>query len=684
MLQKLIYNVEVLYMGFPKRMAAALPNNVVKNHGANVNQIQFGDKLQGLVSVTNRRVGVNRYVRTQCGGQLPGRATIFCVNQLGGVGNVKNSPFAPNADGVKECKHEVYGAYNGKYDGNYKDRWEFTLPRFPMSIKLNSTPNQLSLLERFENYQYNEEEEYHNTNNTPYAIINLRQEYFAEGTLQIRVPGVYVLREDITFHPNPLNGFMPTREQMESGRYPSMREGGAYHLGFFAAITIESHDVILDLNGYTIKQSKEHNLMQRFYANIEVANSPFILNQGPGSFTTKSTYKAANNLMIMNGTLGRSSHHGVHGNKATNIIIKDIKVEDFEVAGIALNGVTNAILMDIDIMNTTRDVPVLSSFSQAVFALPLLRRIESTDSSYRLGDKPIGDIIRELDSMIEQTKRAVLSSNSMIPIPELFRNNERMSGYDGNVYGIVLNVNGVVINDFLQTRPDDAIGNKDVCLYNINIKNLLSRPVEIIALSKAAEKDLPQGALAYGGKRQVGPAGDVLDILKITGSSQQYKPNALADAQLIIGKYANEKQKKMGTVNILSEIISWAETGTPTLHDILNGPLDLYYVKNGDSMGHVMKGSIGLFISGGLDIKADYITIDEVVNKGELIDLPNKTGNTNAPYQGATSSGILITGSQRVDIMNASISNIVSQYSQQYHVRMVGENSDVSFNNQYL
>ena len=667
-------------MGFPKRMAATLPNNVVKNHGVNVNQIQFGDKLQGLVSVTNRRVGVNRYVRTQCGGQLPGRATIFCVNQLGGVGNVKNSQFAPNADGVKDCKHEVYGKYNGEYN----KQWEFTLPRFPMTIKQDATPDQLALLDKFENFQYEEEEEYQVVGNTPYAMINLRQKHFSDGTLQIRVPGVYVLREDITFHPNPLHNFMPTLEQMESGRYPSMREGGAYHLGFFAAITIETEDVILDLNGYTIKQSKQHKLIQRFYANIELANSPFILNQGPGSFTTKSSYKAANSVMIMNGTLGSSSHHGIHGNQMTNVIIKDLKIEDFEVAGIALNGAINAILMDIDIMNTTRDVPILSSFSQGVFALPLLRRIESADSSYRLGDKPIGDIIHELDSMIEQTKGAVLSSNNMIPIPELFRNDKPMSGYDGNVYGIVLNVNGVVINDFLQTRPDNAIGNKDICLYNISIKNLLSRPVEIIALSKAAEKDLPPGGLAYGGKRQVGPAGDVLDILKITGDNQQYKPNALADAQLIIGKYANETGNKMGTVNILSEMISWAETGTPTLHHILNGPLDLYYVKNGDSMGHVMKGSIGLFISGGLDIKANRIMIDEVVNKGELIDLPEKTGNINAPYQGATSSGILITGSQRVDVMNASVSNIISEYSQQYRVRMVGDNSDISFNNQYL
>ena len=64
-------------MGYPSRMAASLPNNVVRDRGVNVNQKQFGDKLQGIASVTNRRVGVARYIKKKSGGQLPGRAMIF-------------------------------------------------------------------------------------------------------------------------------------------------------------------------------------------------------------------------------------------------------------------------------------------------------------------------------------------------------------------------------------------------------------------------------------------------------------------------------------------------------------------------------------------------------------------------------------------------------------------------------
>jgi len=111
-------------MGYPRRMAAGLPNNIVRVRGVNVNQIQFGDKLQGLIGVTNRRVGVNRHVRTKCGGHLPGRATVFCINQLGGVYNRKNSQFAPNADGVNSCTPGVYGRSH-EYG---EDKWVYTPP----------------------------------------------------------------------------------------------------------------------------------------------------------------------------------------------------------------------------------------------------------------------------------------------------------------------------------------------------------------------------------------------------------------------------------------------------------------------------------------------------------------------------------------------------------------------------
>ena len=86
-----------------------------------------------------------------------------------------------------------------------------------------------------------------------------------------------------------------------------------FGLGFFAALVIAADDVTLYLNGHTIEQSAGHALMQRFFAVIELANSPFIPGAGPAQFVSDggNAYTAANNVNIFGpGTIGRSSHHG--------------------------------------------------------------------------------------------------------------------------------------------------------------------------------------------------------------------------------------------------------------------------------------------------------------------------------------------------------------------------------------
>ena len=91
-------------MGYPRTMGAGLAGSTTKIYGnANVNQIQYGNKLQGLPPVTGRRDPYRIY-KTKAGGNAPGRFRVFCVNQLGGIGMAnKNSQFAPNADGLGWC-----------------------------------------------------------------------------------------------------------------------------------------------------------------------------------------------------------------------------------------------------------------------------------------------------------------------------------------------------------------------------------------------------------------------------------------------------------------------------------------------------------------------------------------------------------------------------------------------------
>ena len=235
----------------------------------------------------------------------------------------------------------------------------YVLPTFNRALIDHLLVGQLRLVNYFETFPFlSIVESYYFNGNTPEAIIHLRQSDFIGGTVRITRPGIYVLQEDIVFEPNPHHDFFPTPNQIISGQYP-VGSKGAYHLGFFAAITIETEGVILDLNGYTVQQSKLHNLQQRFYANIELANAPFIANQGPADFTTESIYRAATKVLVCNGTLGLSSHHGIHGNAMKEIFLHKLIISDFEVAGIALNGATISILHKITIQHVSQHIPVL-------------------------------------------------------------------------------------------------------------------------------------------------------------------------------------------------------------------------------------------------------------------------------------------------------------------------------------
>jgi hypothetical protein len=69
--------------------------------------------------------------------------------------------------------------------------------------------------------------------------------------------------ENIEFSPRPDNDYW---NDPSDNAYPI----NLYYLGFFAAITIESDNVILDLNGHTLQMSKEFYLLQRICNLIEV------------------------------------------------------------------------------------------------------------------------------------------------------------------------------------------------------------------------------------------------------------------------------------------------------------------------------------------------------------------------------------------------------------------------------
>ena len=192
-------------------------------------------------------------------------------------------------------------------------------------INLNDINSLKNYLENFER------------NNISTILLN---SHFENGTVRITKSGVYKLGENISFKPNTNNDFMPTQEQIDSGLYP-VKPLGPYHMGFFAAIAIETDNVILDLNGYRIDQSLEHQIQQRFFDIIELGSSPFIPKQGPSNFG--DSIVCPKSVWIKNGVLGKTSHTCLHGNNAIGVIVTDLLMTDFEFSGWGLNGCKNVL-----------------------------------------------------------------------------------------------------------------------------------------------------------------------------------------------------------------------------------------------------------------------------------------------------------------------------------------------------
>lgn len=206
-------------------------------------------------------------------------------------------------------------------------------------------------------------------------ILHLKYEYtsadFYDGNsikpILIKESGSYKLCEDIVFGRTGSGGPLAFDEDLFDPDFTQF-DSHKYGLGFFAAISIQTNDVTLYLNGHTIEQSPEHALMQRFFSIIELADSPFIKSVGPAQFVGGDALVPARNVQILGpGTLGRSSHHGIHGNDNRNVKISQVTFREFEVAAVSLNNADNVEISNCDIQQNRQDVPIVGMFSAARF-----------------------------------------------------------------------------------------------------------------------------------------------------------------------------------------------------------------------------------------------------------------------------------------------------------------------------
>jgi hypothetical protein len=549
--------------------------------------------------------------------------------------------------------------------------------------------------------------------------VTLRNDDFRYGTYIIDQPGTYRLGEDISFNPNspaalsaavddgtipadvaeqlglvsPVDAYhagFPLSTQFAPGGIEAFAVGGpvdarydpaAYGVGFFSAIAITADDVSLDLNGYTIEQSEEHALLQRFFSVIELSDQPFIPSQGPFDFG--ADIYGAKRIVIRNGTIGRSSHHGIHGNGNEDVTIRDVDFVDYEVGAVALNGVDGLDVRNVTAVNR-KDVPVLGTFSSAQFIKSFVEYLVRSGSATTLNvDGEILDATAVRDGLataINNTHDDLVSSPNMVDGRPQIDKTENPIEYglfhnpwgvvDGNSYSFLVNQFGVAVDGFpYMPNGVDSIPSRDVSFTNVRVVDQV-----------AAVNEIP--VIDIGGDRAKDPVGAVFQIKNrnpdtgapVTTSAAdgtaRYTGNPVANAQALVAKAElsgdfSGSNLDLSRQSITAEILAWVEgaDGSETVNDA-----GFSYLCNGDSMFHVDKGVIAFKMDGARGVRLTNTSVSGLENLGAegsnaCGDYSNGKSHPDATlkgYGGSAVRGYTFSGTQDAVVVNASASRLVS------------------------
>lgn len=99
-------------------------------------------------------------------------------------------------------------------------------------------------------------------------------------------------------------------------------------------------------------------------------NDKLHFGEGESDFSTTTKYgtlSSAEQVVVTNGKLGLASHNGLHGNGNKKVVLTNLQVQDWEVAGIQLNGADYVAIEDCKIGPNSKQVPALAALSNARF-----------------------------------------------------------------------------------------------------------------------------------------------------------------------------------------------------------------------------------------------------------------------------------------------------------------------------
>lgn len=460
--------------------------------------------------------------------------------------------------------------------------------------------------------------------------------------------GEYFLTNDIIINFNPV---YPSEEEIKE--LPSLR------YGFFAGILIIGENIELNLLGHEIKMSHEFSLRQRFFSIIELTNSPFPLGGGLPLEMTRDKFKTGKYIYINNGRLGLSSHSSIHGNENRNITISKLKMYDFEVGGIMLNGGKHISICKCNIGPNFQNLWVNAKFSAATQLVHHFYNVIVSSTHQKEKSKEF----LELEKLIEET----INAKTLEEVPLLFRNKEKV--IDGTVYGISLHKSGVAIGGHgeISNNEKEHFGFHYI-LKNISIENLVGNVEEKISY-------------LYEEKPLRDISGQIIDIASGI--------NNLVKVQLETKEWLKNYPDFPSTFYIPDDFYKIC------LENIHNNNTEIIekYIKENfeeklgrDIMLHVNKGVIGLRIDGINSIRIENLSLENIKNISSRVS-PNiknlifSNMEDLKEYTGNDTIGCCINNCHDIQGKECSIENLISNNGTTYGMIIMNLSKHVYFDN---
>ena len=567
----------------------------------------------------------------------------------------------------------------------------------------------------------------------------LYQSDFKDGTYRIKESGIYTIMEDIVFDfnsnydsPNDVDSWMPDTSNDDIVSEYSGSDGFSdpYSMGFFTGIAIEVDNVVLNLNGKTIQQSDAFYFQQGFFSCIELANQIFLPGQPIFGFFG-ANFQSVKNILIKDGTIGLSSHMGIHGNMVTNVEISNVHIRDFTTHGIQINGYNGLSLENVEIGPSSTQYWATTQYIHTRFLLRRFRLLSEmnglTDIEMQFWSRDdvvtMEDLINEaefgMDLAFDYYYNGLLKGDEesekldkkyTSEYGDVWLNaksnfiKEDGLPYGSALYGMFLNVNGASVQGY-HWFDYDRTYSQDVSLKNVQIHDLKYNGYESVTLRSSfgqykssfagpfeaktlfgltSTNELTSDMIGSGSNTAMGYKGstyyDLLFALyHITDSEYVYSDDTDLTLEL---QYAFRM-----VLFIPPTAMYWALNSGEMKQlysnddSVANG-----YVCAHDNMFHPMKGVNGIRLEGAKNVEIDNLEISNLYNYADLGSevcddttnhLPIKTPFVRG-YAGNNIDGIDISYAQVTSMSNVNIYNLHSQTGSVSGIRL-NPGADVTF-----